>query len=280
MEECWCPNSGICLRAIEAMSILVPNFIQTLARKIREICRSRSSAASDLSVCAEADCLLDIHPTARVSGRIRVSQHSELKVGANCVLREVDIALTHGAHLEIEEGAILDYSTCMLPASIRMDDGWLRIGENANLKCSMGVRFGGRMEIGAHTGISSGAEIRCEESVTIGRYCLISYEVCIYDTNTHSLDWRERRERIEQGYPHGASEIRRPLTRPVLIGDDVWIGKRAMITKGTTLGDRTLVGMGTIVGGKLIPPDSKVVSMSVRVISNVSDPETMEIDHD
>lgn len=231
-------------------------------------------------VCAEPGCRIAIHPTAHVDGRIRMTGQSELNVGAHCVLRGVDMVIAGGAHVEIEEGAILDYSTCPLPAGIHVDNGTLRIGDHANLKCSMMVRFGGRMEIGARTGISHGVELRCEEAVTIGRYCLVSYDVCIYDTNTHSLDWRERRERMELGYPGGAGEVRRPATRPVVIGDDVWIGKRALIAKGTVLGDRTIVGMGAVVAGQDIPADSKVVSAPARIILEAPAPGGKEAKHD
>lgn len=261
------------------MSMARRDWIGAVTRKIRRLCPPPGAASNPL-VSADADCRIDVHPTARLGGSIRVSGGSELKVGANCILRGVHIVLANHAHLEMEDGAILDYSTCPLPAGIHVDNGWLRIGDHANIKCSVVVRFGGRMEIGSRTGISPGAEIRCEESVTIGRYCLISYDVCIYDTNTHSLDWRERRERIEQGYPQGTGEIQRPATRPVAIGDDVWIGKRAIIAKGATLGARTIVGMGTVVGGKNIPPDSRVVSGAARVILTTAEQESKGANHD
>lgn len=228
----------------------------------------RRKAAKKFFLDAAKNCSVDIHPTAQIDGRILISGESSLRVLANCILRNVDIRLLEGSSLEIGAGTVLDYSEEKNPALILLNNGFLTIGDYANIKCSIVVRFGGRMEIGARTSIGTDTEIRCQESVTIGRYCLISYDVNIYDTNTHSLDWRERRERIDLGYPHGASEINRPNTRPVVIGDDVWIGKRAIILKGTVLGDRTIVGMGSVVCGKIVPADCKVVSSSVRIIQN------------
>ena len=100
------------------------------------------------------------------------------------------------------------------------------------MSTSVLVRFGGTLTIGRYTGIAYDSEIRCEQQVDIGSYNMISYRVCIYDTNTHSTDWRERRKRIEHCYPEGVYEEVKPSTSPVLIGDDVWIGKEVTITKG------------------------------------------------
>src|SRR5262249_38422275 len=112
-----------------------------------------------------------------------------------------------------------------------------------------------------------GTEIRCEDRVDIGEYGMISYDVCVYDTNAHSTDWRERRERIVQGYPFGAGEKNRPGTEPVIIGDDVWVGKGATITKGSVIGHRCVIGIRTVVGGAIVEDDCVVVSQKPRIMN-------------
>ena len=41
------------------------------------------------------------------------------------------------------------------------------------------------------------------------------------------------------------------------VGDDVWIGGRAVLTPGVTVGDRSVVGAGAVVTGDV--PDDVVV---------------------
>ncbi|MFM7363021.1 MAG: hypothetical protein ACKO11_00675 [Cuspidothrix sp.] len=202
-----------------------------------------------------------------------IIENSLISIGDNCtmviqrnsVLKNINFCLLNGANVNIGAGAIFNNQIRL--QTIVVDNGSFTVDEKVNIKAdNITVRFGGNLKIGKYTGIGHGTEIRCEEKIDIGSYGLISYDVCIYDTNTHSSDWQERRERIEKGYPIGASEVVKPATKPVKIGDDVWIGKGATIVKGTTIGNRTVIGIRTIVGGGAYPDDSVLVSSKPRVI--------------
>jgi acetyltransferase-like isoleucine patch superfamily enzyme len=46
---------------------------------------------------------------------------------------------------------------------------------------------------------------------------------------------------------------------PIVIGNDVWIGTRAIIFKGTVIGDRVIVGAASLLSGLEVPEDKKVV---------------------
>ena len=93
-----------------------------------------------------------------------------------------------------------------------------------------------RIAIGDHSGMSGGV-IYAAVSVTIGRYVNIGVNVCIYDTDMHSLELGERRE--GKGGDKTAS--------PIVIEDDVWIGANAMILKGVTVGRGAVIGAGSVV---------------------------------
>ena len=56
--------------------------------------------------------------------------------------------------------------------------------------------------------------------------------------------------------------------KPVLIGDDVWIGADAKILKGVAIGDRSIVGAGAIVT-KSVPPDVIVAGNPARVVKSL-----------
>lgn len=197
---------------------------------------------------------------------ITVGPGSVLSVGDHSVLKNVILTLSHGSVVEMQPGAVLNYSH--LPRGvISISQGQLSVGEKANLKADITVRFGGSVSLGLRTGIGYGSEIVCDERVHLGDYCLVSNYVSIYDTNSHSVHFQERRERIEVGYPDGCSEVEKPGTAPILIGNDVWIGKNATILKGVTIGDRCIVGMATTVTKGTYPDGSNIVSDKPRVIN-------------
>lgn len=115
---------------------------------------------------------------------------------------------------------------------------------------------GAKIRIGSHTGLSS-VVIHARNSIAIGDYVKIGGNVRIFDHDFHSLDWEDRRP------PEKASSV----TRPVSIGNDVFIGTNAIILKGTRVGERSIIAAGSVVFGLDIPPDSIVKGNPARVMS-------------
>lgn len=120
------------------------------------------------------------------------------------------------------------------------------------------------LEIGEDTGIS-GAAICAAQSVRIGKRCLLGADCMIFDTDFHPLAAEGRRY---------AKPDWSEISRPVTIGDDVFIGAGAIVTKGVTIGDGAIVGAGavvtrnvaayTIVGGNPAVELRQVPKVSVR----------------
>lgn len=129
--------------------------------------------------------------------------------------------------------------------------GHIEIG---NCTLFPGVRLeclpGGRLTIGTGTYLNRRAEIVCEREVTIGRDCMIAWDVIIMDTDQHGVGDRP-------SHP-----------RPVRIGDRVWIGCRAVVLKGVTIGDGAVVAAGAIVT-KDVAPGEIVASPAARPIGRV-----------
>ncbi|RQG90499.1 sugar O-acetyltransferase [Natrarchaeobius chitinivorans] len=69
--------------------------------------------------------------------------------------------------------------------------------------------------------------------VDIGRNCLFGPSVHVY-TASHPLDPADRARGLAYG-------------EPVSIGDDVWIGGRAVLNPGVTIGDGSVVASGAVV---------------------------------
>jgi len=86
--------------------------------------------------------------------------------------------------------------------------------------------------------------------VTVGDYTLFGPAVQIYAA-THPLDAVARRGK-ESG-------------KPVVIGNDVWVGGGAIICPGVTIGDRAVIGAGSVVT-KDIPAGAVAAGNPCRVI--------------
>jgi acetyltransferase-like isoleucine patch superfamily enzyme len=114
-----------------------------------------------------------------------------------------------------------------------------------------GVRLecwrGATLRIGNGTYLNRNTEVVAAGSVTIGRDCMIARDVLIMDTDQHALPGREL------------------VVRPVVIEDRVWIGSRAIILKGVTIGHDSVIGAGAIVT-RSVPPASVVAGPAARVI--------------
>ncbi len=103
---------------------------------------------------------------------------------------------------------------------------------------------GGRIAIGDHTGASA-VVISSRSGVKIGKHCNIGGNVRIFDHDFHALDAEIRRG------PRGCEDC---ATKPVIIGDDVFIGAQSIILKGVNIGDRAIIGAGSVVT-KDVPAD-------------------------
>ena len=219
-------------------------------------------------------------------GRITLSKESSLKLGHN-IKFDGKMWITNNSEVIIEDGCEFENISIIVdnrskvfigknsfispefenPISIFISNGTVRLEGANRIACNIGVRFGGTLKMGSYTRIGNNSEIFCDESITIGAYGLFSYDVCIYDSDSHSTNWEKRRERIIAGHRIGTFEIKKPNTKPVIIGDDVWLGKGVTITKGTNIGNRCIVGIRTVVGGGAYPDDSSIVSNKPRVIT-------------
>jgi maltose O-acetyltransferase len=107
------------------------------------------------------------------------------------------------------------------------------------------------------------------DHVTIGRHCRIADGVRIFDAPGHPLDPLLRKE----GRPANRDEV-----RPIVIKDNVWIGSRAVIMPGVSIGQDSVVAAGSVVmtavpAGVLVAGNP---ARQIRVIGNVVSPPAPE----
>lgn len=109
--------------------------------------------------------------------------------------------------------------------------------------------------VGEHSGIGVGCEI-CP-GLTIGNNVMMGPE-CLFYSTAHQFNKETRRF---EGY----TEV-----KPIVIEDDVWIGRRAIIMGGVTIGKGSTIGAGAVVT-KSIPPYSLAAGNPAVVKKNLLD---------
>lgn len=105
-------------------------------------------------------------------------------------------------------------------------------GKNVNIE--QGAVFSSKVTLGDDSGI--GVNARINGSCTIGHHVMMGTDVVIL-TRNHSFS-RTDIPMMEQGFEE---------ERPVVIGDDVWIGDRVIILPGVTVGNGSILAAGAVV---------------------------------
>lgn len=123
----------------------------------------------------------------------------------------------------------------------------------------------GKITIGNSTKVGKGASILCVDRVSIGCYTEIAPNVRIVDNNNHPVNPEFRR--FTRTTPHG-SDARswvHSVHKPVVIGDNCWIGENSRIQKGVTIGDNSIVAACSVVT-KDVPANSIAAGNPARIV--------------
>lgn len=112
-------------------------------------------------------------------------------------------------------------------------NGSANFGQGA--KICVGPR--GVLSIGDKFNNTAETAIVCQDKITIGNNVLVSWDTLIMDTDFHAcIDTSTG----EKG----------PVTSPVTIGDNVWIGARSTILKGSVIPEGSIIGAASLVNKK------------------------------
>lgn len=96
--------------------------------------------------------------------------------------------------------------------------------------------------------INSDSSITCSKHIKIGKDTAIGCNVEILDSDFHSIV----REDFEK-------------SKPIVIGSHVWIGSRAIILKGVTIGSGSIVACGAVVT-RNVPENTLVAGVPAKVV--------------
>ncbi|MCW2606695.1 MAG: isoleucine patch superfamily acetyltransferase [Frankiales bacterium] len=164
--------------------------------------------------------------------------------------------------ISVSDGGALRIGLGSFGLSSEHDASVVRVREGASLHCEgvvslqRGVRVvvdGGRLSFGHGTNVNgTGTKVLCATGITIGAWCTFSWDVQVLDNDFHAIT---------------VDGVERPSAAPVVIGDRVWVGTRAVVLKGVTIGDGAVVAAGAVVS-KDVPAGAVVAGVPARVVGS------------
>lgn len=117
---------------------------------------------------------------------------------------------------------------------------------NADLKYPHNIELGEGVVIGVNVSIGAHSRVRLGNRVRLSRDVMIE---------TAGLDFAH----LAPPYLH--------VSRPVVLEQGVWVGARAMILAGVTIGENSVVAAGAIVT-RDVPPYSVVAGVPAKVVGS------------
>ncbi|MGW8482418.1 sugar O-acetyltransferase [Microbacterium sp. NPDC055903] len=137
--------------------------------------------------------------------------------------------------------------------------GWLSdlIGDlapDAVIRPPLFVDYGEHITIGARTFINFNLTALDVAPITIGADCQIGPNVQLL-TPTHPIEPEPRRDKLE-------------AAKPIVIGDNVWLGGGVIVCPGVTIGENSVIGAGAVVT-RDIPANVVAVGNPAKVVRSI-----------
>lgn len=167
------------------------------------------------------------------------------------VVFKIFYKLRYGRHLSFGKRVIVDHRLRF------RGQGKLIIGNDVNLwaheewnrfhtyDAEAVIQIGDRSRL-------NGIFVHCKKSVILGEDCLVG-SCTLLDTDFHAIDFEKRNN-------HNAV-----VSKPILIGNKVWLAGQSVVLKGVTIGERAVVGFRAVVG-KDVPAKAVVAGNPAQLV--------------
>ncbi len=147
--------------------------------------------------------------------------------------------------------------------------GDIFVGDNVWLDGNINITFAARfsdhptLEVGDGTAIGHGCMFTIGKLISIGKNCNFSGDTIFMDINGHDTDPALRLEHA----PPNPDDV-----RPVIIRDEVWIGRRCIVFPGVKIGEGSVISAGSVVRMH-VPPYSVVAGNPAKVMFRLKKPD-------
>ncbi len=126
--------------------------------------------------------------------------------------------------------------------------------ENLYIEPPFYCDYGYNIRLGKNVFVNYNCCILDVSTVSIGDNAMFGPNVQIY-TATHPLAYKLRNSGVE-------------YAKPIVIGDNVWIGGHSVICPGVTIGNNVVIGAGSVVT-KDFPDDVCIAGNPARIIKSI-----------
>ena len=154
----------------------------------------------------------------------------------------------------------------------KSDPSDITIGSYFKMSGTLCSQYHGKIEIGDHCLVGPNCIVGAVDSVKLGNYVRVSINVTIIDNNNHPVNPYDRKIMNSVDYSSEFRTWKYAVARPIVIHDNVWIGRNSIINKGVTIGENSIVAAGSIVT-KDVPANCIVAGNPARVVKSDIDKE-------
>lgn len=137
------------------------------------------------------------------------------------------------------------------------------LGANTRISDHVKILHPQNITIGSQTSVNNHIILDGLGDICIGDYVLMGFEMIVLTSLWNFSD------------PDIPIKQQGHSTKPVTIGNDVWLGTRVIVLPGVTIGNGAVVGAGAVVT-KDIPPYSIAVGVPAKVIGTRKHSATSE----
>lgn len=90
-------------------------------------------------------------------------------------------------------------------------------------------------EIGDDSIFGTNLRVLCFDHIVLGKHTRMAWDGQLMDSSFHYIELRQKNNQVK------------PLTKPIVLGDNVWIGNRSTISKGTVLPSFSIIASNSVV---------------------------------
>lgn len=183
--------------------------------------------------------------------------------------------LKYKKYFRSDESTFLDNSNFRFDAENKLENRkYVTIGEKGIITANFIFETEkGEIKIGNNVHIG-GANFICRNSITVEDDVTMAWGITIYDHNSHSIYWEERKKDNYQCYDDyinfnsnniANKDWSNVIDSPIVIQSKAWIGFDVTILKGVTIGEGAVIGTKSVVV-KNVDPWTVVAGNPAKII--------------
>lgn len=119
--------------------------------------------------------------------------------------------------------------------------------------CHINVSQNGILTLGDKFELGCLSNVFVSNSITFGDDCLLSWNIDILDSDMHGM------------YDLNSDNLRNP-SKPIKIGEHVWVGCRTLILKGVVIPDNTIVAASSTLRGTTLQMENTIIGDDCKIL--------------